>query len=251
MQRQMTILRSFATVALTLLLLAGEGRAVDGEILINQAAVNAGGITPGDDPGFPTTLSRPGRYKLTSNLKVPTGKDGIELKAHDVTIDLNGFTISSNPPGEAKHGVFASGILGLRVMNGTVTGFQDGGLFGPRLVEDMRIVSNGFGLGPSGEARIRNNTIANNRGPGIHGCSHCLIEQNLITGNNWGIFVSHGGGVILGNVIASHLNEGISAFPGPPTGYGNNVLVDNSGGDAPVTGPAFPLHPNLCHPACP
>jgi hypothetical protein len=39
-------------------------------VLINQAAAKAGGITPGDDPGFPATLSLPGRHKLTGNLKV-------------------------------------------------------------------------------------------------------------------------------------------------------------------------------------
>jgi hypothetical protein len=47
-------------------LLATPAAAVDGEVLINQAAVNAGGITPGDDPGFPATLSRRGKYKLAS-----------------------------------------------------------------------------------------------------------------------------------------------------------------------------------------
>jgi hypothetical protein len=79
--------------------LAAPAAAVDGEVLINQAEVNAGGIGPGDGAGFPATLSRSGRYKLTGNLKVPAGKNGIVVTAHDVTIDLNGFTITSAPPG--------------------------------------------------------------------------------------------------------------------------------------------------------
>jgi hypothetical protein len=52
--------------------------AVDGEILINQAKVNAGGITPGDAAGFPATLGRPGRYKLSSNLVAPAQVNAIE-----------------------------------------------------------------------------------------------------------------------------------------------------------------------------
>src|SRR5262245_45169596 len=47
---------------------AAPASALDGEVLIDQAKVNAGGITPGDEPGFPVTLSRRGKYKLTGNL---------------------------------------------------------------------------------------------------------------------------------------------------------------------------------------
>jgi hypothetical protein len=42
---------------------------VDGVTLINQSTVIAAG-------GFPYTISRPGSYKLSGNLTVPTGVDG-------------------------------------------------------------------------------------------------------------------------------------------------------------------------------
>ena len=32
---------------------------MDGEVLINQGIVNTGGITPGDDPGFPAEVAYP------------------------------------------------------------------------------------------------------------------------------------------------------------------------------------------------
>ena len=38
---------------------AGSAGAVDGEVLISQSKANAGGITPGDAPGFPVTLNDP------------------------------------------------------------------------------------------------------------------------------------------------------------------------------------------------
>jgi hypothetical protein len=53
-------LGGFATAAL----------GVDGVIEINQAAVRAGGITPGDTPGFPAWLNLEGSYRLTGNLDV-------------------------------------------------------------------------------------------------------------------------------------------------------------------------------------
>src|SRR3989442_9173749 len=62
--------------------------AVDGVVLINQATVNAAG-------GFPYTISLAGSYKLSGNLLVPNGVDGIKINASNVTLDLNGFNITS------------------------------------------------------------------------------------------------------------------------------------------------------------
>src|SRR5262245_38474761 len=86
------------------LILATPALAVDGVIEINQVAVFAGGITPGDTPGFPATLSQPGSYRLTGNLDVTKMQNGnpqpssenitaILVTADDVQIDLNGFAI--------------------------------------------------------------------------------------------------------------------------------------------------------------
>src|SRR4051794_18586081 len=94
--------------------------AADGEILINQAKVNAGGITPGDTAGFPALLSRSGRYKLTGNLRVPAGENGIEIRANDIILDLNGFSISSEPAGAASGGVFIREGDRVRIANGTI-----------------------------------------------------------------------------------------------------------------------------------
>jgi hypothetical protein len=67
---------------------------VDGQIAITQARAMAGGVTPGDAPGFPVTISQPGSYVLSGILTVPNaGTDGIVIAASHVTIDLNGFAI--------------------------------------------------------------------------------------------------------------------------------------------------------------
>jgi hypothetical protein len=224
--------------------------AVDGEILIDQAKVNAGGITPGDAPGFPATLSRPGRYKLTGNLAVPADLAGIVVTQHNVTIDLNGFTISSNPPGEAVRGVSAVNMSGLRVMNGTITGFGEYGIYNPADVEDMRIVSNSNGIRADVDVRIRNSTIANGD-IGIECISRCLIEQNIISGNTMDGVDAYAGGLVLGNAVVSNGGYGLLSVTASTTGYGNSLLFRNNPGGAQVNGSTVQLHPNTCQPACP
>jgi hypothetical protein len=42
--------------------------ASDGQLEINQACAVNTGCFPGDDPGFPVTITQPGSYRLTGNL---------------------------------------------------------------------------------------------------------------------------------------------------------------------------------------
>ncbi len=68
--------------------------AVDGDILITQAKALAGNVTPGDAPGFPVTISLPGKYKLAGNLTIADADTtGVEITSPRVTLDLNGFAI--------------------------------------------------------------------------------------------------------------------------------------------------------------
>src|SRR6266436_5075236 len=68
--------------------------AVDGIVLIDQNRALAGNVTPGDTPGFPVTISLSGSYRLSGNFTVPNANTtAILITAHNVTIDLNGFSI--------------------------------------------------------------------------------------------------------------------------------------------------------------
>lgn len=103
--------------------------AVDGIILIDQNRVLAGGITPGDLPGFPATLSQPGSYRLSGNLTVPSGQNGIEVSARDITIDLNGFSITTpvqDASVSSSRGIYFTGAgsgAAIRILNGAIEGF--------------------------------------------------------------------------------------------------------------------------------
>ncbi len=62
---------------------------VEPRIALNSAT------TPGDaDSVF--RITQPGSYSLTGNLSVPAGRSGIEIAASNVTIDLNGFSITGS-----------------------------------------------------------------------------------------------------------------------------------------------------------
>ena len=113
--------------AVSLLVFAMPAAAMEVEVTLNQSKAVAGSVTPGDAPGFPITLTQPGRYVLTSNLYPPAGKDGIEIKAHDVTIDFNGFRLHGG--GKASRGIVGS-LNNAKIRNGVIEQFKGDGING-------------------------------------------------------------------------------------------------------------------------
>jgi hypothetical protein len=103
---------------------------------------------------FPITITQPGSYKLSGNLVVPAGTAGIIVNAPNVTIDLNGFTISGpvtcsetgscNAASTTSHGVYlmrSNAVL----RNGTVMGFSGSGVAlssGEATIEDLTVAHN-------------------------------------------------------------------------------------------------------------
>jgi hypothetical protein len=68
------------------------------------------------------TISQPGSYYLTHNLTVSTG-DGIDINTNDVTLDLNGFTISSTAASATGTGILLNnGWSDITIGNGHIRG---------------------------------------------------------------------------------------------------------------------------------
>jgi hypothetical protein len=174
---------------LALLLLAGatgRAHAVDGVVEINQTCATSGGCYAGDPQGYPVSISAQGSYRLTSNLVIPGGTgaantDGILITASDVTLDLNGFSISCRRntipftpctgAGGTGRGITTNG-QNVRILNGTVRDFAGDGfqLFGSYVLEDIHSRNNGLsGLQAlqQSSGRVARSTFAGNRADGL------------------------------------------------------------------------------------
>lgn len=85
-----------------------------------RTAVNAAN-TPGD-AGSAFNITQPGSYYLAANITVTTDS-GITITADNVTLDLNGFAISSSASGGSGTAVAISGVrTGISIRNGHIRG---------------------------------------------------------------------------------------------------------------------------------
>src|SRR5580658_436683 len=114
-------MRNIMTGVLAAALLPAYVFATDGQTLIDQSIVTAAG-------GFPYKITAPGSYKLSGNLAASGSV--ISITAENVTLDLNGFTLSCTSCGVnsfSLDGIDSTGAS-TRILNGTVMGFPGGGI---------------------------------------------------------------------------------------------------------------------------
>ncbi len=254
-----TIVRLFAT-GLMLVGLASLASAVDsdGVVLINQAGALAGGITPGDKPGFPVAISQPGTYRLTSNLVVddPT-KGAIVMTVNGVTLDLNGFTITGPGTGTGIgiHGAPTNGYPSTStnvVSNGNVTNFGSHGIqfdSGNRIEGVHSFGNGGEGIHVSNGNIILNNTVNNNGSNGIHIGNASTVIGNVVAVNGGkGIIEGYPGDSATGSLVKDNMitrNSGVGLVLASDSGYASNVLTSNNGGGPQVQG-GMQIGQNLC-----
>jgi hypothetical protein len=180
---------------------APAAHAVDGVILIDQTRALSGGVTPGDAPGFPVTISRSGSYRLASNLTVtPANTSAIVVEAGGdaVTLDLNGFSIVGpcKPPAACAASGSGFGVFGATIVtNGSVIGMGGSGVVGG-MVKDVWAGQNGSGVAADVVTRVR---AHQNRGTGI---SSKNVTQSVATEN-----LGQGIAVINGTVTSSTANR--------------------------------------------
>lgn len=244
------------TLVLCVLAIASSAQAVDGVVEINQAQVAAGGITPGDAPGFPVTLSRAGSYRLTSNLATGSKNlTAILITTDHVSVDLNGFTIACTfatalvPSGCLTSSGTGSGVLAepgpsppgyITVRNGAIREMGDFGVFvgfDSRIV-DLIVESNGgSGVVCESGCIVKGNIVRDNRYAGI-ASRNGVIAENIVTSNGQ-TGISGGGGTVIGNTVRQN---GGGLFGGA---FEDNHIAGNNG--AQVFGSeAIAIGANVC-----
>ncbi len=234
-------------VALSLLIVgwASIASAVDGVIEINQVKAEAGGVTAGDTPGFPVTISERGSYILTSDLSVSDpNTTAIEETASFVAIDLNGFAVTgpvsctgNGPSLLCRPSGIGSGIVGMigaTVENGTVGGFASDAIslsYGVRVI-DVRSVNNGGNGIVVGNGSLVRESIANrNVGSGIVTGGSCVVSRSTSRTNYLDGIVAGDYSNVNGSVTFYNAGFGLNAVS-PLVGYSENVFGNNNGGDA-------------------
>ena len=194
--------------------------------------------TPGNGvAGF--IITQPGSYYLTTNIVGVSGKRGIQIQANNVTLDLNGFSLSG--VSGAFQGIYFpfATMTNVMVYNGIISGWT-GGI---------------YQLGPNG--MLERLDVSGNAGDGIYCSDGCLIRGCTINGNGQnGIFVNGSGSLVVNNNCAGNNTansasaagisvwgsrnrvEGNHVTGSGPSGYGiyvanstsytNNIVIQNS-----------------------
>lgn len=157
------------------------------------------------DISFCDEITQPGSYRLTQDLKSSSATHCLLIDASNVTIDLQGHTISGNGSKNSA-GIKGSNadLLNVEIRNGTVEYFalaiRLSGVRGAR-IEHMRVVNN------------QDSAII--VGPGS------VVSFSTVLNNGFGIYMAGGGSVVMDNVVSENGSTGI--FSDDP----NNVVKNN------------------------
>ena len=184
-----------------------------------RTAINATN-TPGSSSSL-FVISQPGSYYLPANMTVPTGKNGIEITASNVTVDLNGFTITGQTG--STIGIYAVDRQHLRITNGSISGMGAYGIY-------LASVS----ITPK-QQTIDHVSVRNCGYDGIE-FSDGVISDCQVTGNNGiGIFIYRTHATVVERCTASgNTSYGIEMFVGSmrdcsATGNGGTGLYCSMG----------------------
>lgn len=181
----------------------------------------------------PVTIEEPGSYYLASNIEA-AGLPAVIIKAPDVNLDLNGFTIAGSQDNLGV--VLGDNTLDVVLRNGTIRNFAQGlinagvtsvTLSNLTIAENLR---NGVGIDRGGVGVfIDGCTIVRNGEHGILAVgAHVVITNSDVTNNGFdGIALLESASVtVQGNRVSDNGRSGIHAailFQGDSAPYGHDL----------------------------
>jgi parallel beta-helix repeat protein len=168
---------------------------------------------------LPYTITTQGSYIINQNLKA--NWHGIKVQANNVTIDLNGYSISGNNA-SGGYGVYMNGCFNVEIRNGTVRNFGSSGIHEEsssahsHRVINVRVINNkedGIRLAGSNHM-VKDCTVSGNGSYGIDVSLGCTVSGNTVYSNgDFGIYALHGS-TVSGNTAYSNGGTGILAGQG-------------------------------------
>jgi hypothetical protein len=196
--------------------------------------------TPGNSSAeFAITNS--GSYYLTTNIVGVSGKDGIDIYANNVALDLNGFSLTGvNSSGYYQGIQIFAGCTNVVVRNGAVSGWSEHGVYslGNNVtLEDLSVSDNTYyGLVINDVSFIHNCMSSGNKAIGIAVLANdSFVLNNVCAGNDTGGSSGCGGIAVLGSynrIEGNHVTGTIAGGDGIVVEtYGdctNNFIIRNS-----------------------
>jgi hypothetical protein len=215
--------------------------------IIAQTQINQANIY-----SFPYSINATGSYILTSNLVVPNGASyGIYVTAPNVTINLNGFTISGNVVctntncnfNGVTYGIYSS-YPNTTVMNGAISGFYYDVIVGTGNIKDIAASSAYVGI-YGNAANIHNNTVFSCMGYGIY-VNYGTATNNTISDIGYYGIYGINATVVNNNVTGAKIN-GIVVSTGLAMG---NSTLNNTSSDLVLQNGAIGSSNACTHGAC-
>ncbi len=168
--------------------------------------------TPGDDDAV-FVISQPGPYHLTADVAGQAGKDGIQILADGVTLDLRGFSVRGVPG--SLRGIadqdpddFQS-RRDIRVLNGSITDWGDVGL----------------SLGATARARVESVNVESSSATGIFTGRESVVVGCTSTDNSFSGFILGEASVAIGCSSSFNGSRGFST--GQTCSVQNCAAYDN------------------------
>ncbi len=178
---------------------------------------------------LPFTISQSGSYYLTRNLTdMVVDQNGITVNADNVTIDLNGFTLTGTGTGYGN-GIYMKGRANVEVRNGTIQKWGGCGVvewsidgLAHRIV-NLRVLDTSIGIALSGDSHLVKDCTANFNDWGI--CCQanvCSVTGNVATWN------THAGIEVLAGCTVTGNTVGYNGATGILVDANGNVIKDNT-----------------------
>lgn len=192
-------------------------------------------VQPGNVSEFPITISQPGSYYFTENITGVLGKDGILINTDNVTLDLNGFTLTTDERIAFTVGITDNSIgrTNVIIRNGVVRDWALGvGTSGSKnsTYEDLTVTDNrGSGMFIGSGSTVRRGTVRNNGTNGLqivqiaNTWGSVIEDSNFSRNGTFGISLAANNVWMHDNVIDSNGSTGIYV----PGNVGYNEITDN------------------------